>query len=405
MLRLVGQNVRGPECGARRVRAGRCRLTLCKSGDPGQPSPGGKDPDPDRAAASQLDGQIGPKKFWEARHGGGGDGRTVGRKQQLAELVDSGWRLARPYTTNASLLQATAVAARTMVEHPSLVQWGKLPRLALGLVALWLFQGYSAGLKLLFVQSSNKGGSKDKGKLNLTFLPGAVKSKHVPKPAAAAVVLGFGALGLAIVHFQFGFLTQLVYAAALLLTTVTSIPWRLKQPQQQLKAPNLRLTLVATVGGAAGKGLLTTIGTYLALGPQSLSFSPALLLAMASFSVASMVISVSKDGLGVGSGKSGALLPSVNLSLASLLGARTICFGGAAALLATLAVGVVAAVLAPWAFKPQVLIPGHLLLAVALTFQLWSVTAANFSKAALESFYHRGLWLAYYGQCALLPFL
>lgn len=302
--------------------------------------------------------------------------------QKVLRLKDACWRFLRPHTIRGTMIGTTALVARALLENPQLIDWSLLPKALRGLLALLAGNGYIVGINQIYDVGIDR--------VNKPFLPIAAGDLSVP--GAWALVLGFSALGVGIVSTNFGpFITGL-YSLGLALGAAYSVPpFRLK------RFPVPAFLIIATV-----RGFLLNFGVYYAtrasLGLE-FAWNPSIVFITLFVTVFATVIAITKD------------LPDIegdlkfNIStFATKLGVRNISLLGSSLLLANYVGAIIAAIRMPHAFKPQVLINSHALLAVALVYQTWSLDAAKYSKEAISKFY-RFIWNLFYSEYLLLPFI
>ena len=142
----------------------------------------------------------------------------------------------RPHTIRGTILGASAVTARALLESPQLVDWTLLPKAIIGVVALLCGNGYIVGINQIY--------DVDIDVVNKPFLPIAsgtltVFSSQTPcflifsavmcsgelsTGVAWGLVLALAAVGMAIVTANFGPLISSLYAFGLFLGTIYSIP-------------------------------------------------------------------------------------------------------------------------------------------------------------------------------------
>jgi hypothetical protein len=82
--------------------------------------------------------------------------------------VGAFWKFLRPHTIRGTILGASAVTAKALMETPLLIDWGLLPRAALGVLTLLCGNGYIVGINQIY--------DVDIDKVNKPFLPIAAGS-------------------------------------------------------------------------------------------------------------------------------------------------------------------------------------------------------------------------------------
>ncbi|XP_043692471.1 homogentisate solanesyltransferase, chloroplastic [Telopea speciosissima] len=300
----------------------------------------------------------------------------------ISEFKDAFWRFLRPHTIRGTALGSTALVARALIEHSSLIRWSLLFKAFCGLVALMCGNGYIVGINQIYDIGIDK--------VNKPYLPIAAGDLSVQ--SAWLLVLCFAASGLLIVGLNFGpFITSL-YCLGLFLGSIYSVPpFRLK------RFPVAAFLIIATV-----RGFLLNFGVYYATRAAlglTFEWSAAVAFITAFVTLFALVIAITKD------------LPDVEgdrkfqiSTFATKLGVKNIAFLGSGLLLVNYLGAILAAVYMPQAFKRNLMIPIHIILALGLLFQAWLLDQANYAKDAISGFY-RFIWNLFYAEYIIFPFI
>ncbi|KAJ6831012.1 putative homogentisate phytyltransferase 2, chloroplastic [Iris pallida] len=91
-------------------------------------------------------------------------------------------------------------------------------------------------------------------------------------------------------------------------------------------------------------------------------------------------------------------------TLATKLGVRNIAFLGSGLLLANYLCAILVAIYMPQAFRHNLMIPAHALLALGLIFQTWVLEQANYTKEAISEYY-RFIWNLFYAEYIIFPLI
>lgn len=302
--------------------------------------------------------------------------------QRLAAFADAFWKFLRPHTIRGTILGSAAVTAKAVLENSHLLDWGLLPRAALGVLALLAGNGYIVGINQIYDVEIDA--------VNKPFLP--VASGELSKSAAAALCVALALGGLAIVVRNFGPLITRLYAFGLALGTAYSVP-----PLRLKNSPVAAFAIIATV-----RGFLLNFGVYHAVRAAlglPFAWSPPIAFITAFVTVFATAIAVTKD------------LPDVEgdaqfgvETFATRLGVRRVAWLGAGLLLANYAAAVVLALRMPGAFNAALMAPAHAALGAALLAATARLDRAGYAPPAIAAFY-KFVWLLFYSEYALLPFL
>lgn len=302
--------------------------------------------------------------------------------QKVLAFKDAFWKFLRPHTIRGTILGSCAVTSRALLETPSLIDWGLLPRAALGVLALLCGNGYIVGINQIY--------DVDIDAVNKPFLP--VAAGELSPGAAWGLCLIMAAAGTAIATFNFGRLIGGLYAFGLFLGTIYSVP-----PLRLKRSAVAAFSIIAMV-----RGFLLNFGVYYAtraaLG-QPFQWSPSISFITVFVTLFATVIAITKD------------LPDVEgdrqygiETFATRLGVRRIAFLGSGLLLLNYIGAVALAVHLPAAFNRLLMIPAHALLALGLILQTLKLDSAGYTQPAIAAYY-RFIWNLFYAEYALLPFL
>jgi len=303
----------------------------------------------------------------------------------LSAFKSAFWKFLRPHTIRGSILGASAVTARAVLENQHLIDWGLLPRAVLGVLALVCGNGFIVGINQVY--------DKDIDKVNKPFLP--VASGELSTGLAWLLVGGMGAGGLAIVRANFGSLILKLYAFGLFLGTIYSVPpFRLKR----WAVP--AFLIIATV-----RGFLLNFGVYYAtraaIGLTEFTWSPAIAFITVFVTVFATVIAITKDLADIEGDRQFRIE-----TFATRLGPERLAFCALALLLSNYVGAIALALKMPEAFAygGKLMIGAHAVLgAMAVRYTL-QARARGFDKAAIAGFYV-GIWNLFYSEYFLLPFL
>lgn len=301
---------------------------------------------------------------------------------KFSQFRDAFWRFLRPHTIRGTALGSCSLVTRALIENPNLIRWSLVLKALSGLLALLCGNGYIVGINQIYDIGIDK--------VNKPYLPIAAGDLSVR--SAWLLVLLFAATGLLIVGLNFGPFITALYTLGLFLGTIYSVP-----PFRMKRHPVVAFLIIATV-----RGFLLNFGVYhatrAALG-LTFEWSSPVAFITTFVTVFALVIAITKD------------LPDVEgdrkfqiSTLATKLGVRNIAFLGSGLLLINYIGAVLAAVYLPQAFRSQLVISVHVILASSLIFQTWILEKANYGKEAISAFY-RFIWNLFYAEYIIFPFI
>ncbi|GBG62965.1 hypothetical protein CBR_g34665 [Chara braunii] len=307
---------------------------------------------------------------------------SVSIAENVSKFRDAFWRFLRPHTIRGTLLGTTAVVVRALMENSHAINWALTPRALRGLLALLCGNGYIVGINQIYDVSIDK--------VNKPFLP--VAAGDLSPAWAWALCLLLSAVGIGIVATNFGRLITALYCTGLLLGTIYSVPpFRLKQN------PLWAFLIIAFV-----RGVLLNFGVYYAtraaLGLQ-FAWSPSVAFITVFVTLFATAIAITKD------------LPDVEgdrqfniATFATRLGVPTISMIGTGIILCNYVGAIALALSMPATFNLPVMIGGHVLLALSLSYNAWKLAKAGYAKPAILAFY-RFIWNLFYGEYIMFPFI
>uniref|UniRef100_A0A2P2KE19 Uncharacterized protein n=2 Tax=Rhizophora mucronata TaxID=61149 RepID=A0A2P2KE19_RHIMU len=301
---------------------------------------------------------------------------------RVSDFKDAFWRFLRPHTIRGTALGSIALVARALIENSNLIKWSLLSRALAGLFALICGNGYIVGINQIYDIGIDK--------VNKPYLPIAAGDLSVH--SAWLLVILFAVMGIVIVGQNFGPFISSLYCLGLFLGTIYSVP-----PLRLKRFPVVAFLIIAMV-----RGFLLNFGVYhttrVALG-LSFEWSSPVAFITSFVTLFALVIAITKD------------LPDVegdrkfNIStLATNLGVRNIALLGSGLLLVNYIGAILAAIYMPQAFRRNLMIPAHIILAASLIFQAWVVERANYTKEAISAFY-RFVWNLFYAEYIIFPFI
>ena len=303
--------------------------------------------------------------------------------EKIVAFKQAFWKFLRPHTIRGTILGSLAVTSKALLENPALIDWGLIPRAALGLLALLCGNGYIVGINQIYDVEIDA--------VNKPFLP--IAAGEMSPGVAWFLCVALAATGLGITTLNFGSLISKLYAFGLFLGTVYSVP-----PLRLKRSAIAAFLIIATV-----RGFLLNFGVYhavrAALGLQ-FQWSPPITFITCFVTVFATVIAITKD------------LPDVEGdrkygidTFATRLGVRNISFLGSGLLLLNYATAVALPLMLPSAgFNAAVMAPAHALLGLMLVYQTLKLDAAKYSQPAIAAFY-RFIWNLFYTEYVLLPFI
>lgn len=311
----------------------------------------------------------------------GGDSQSLGGRS--VSFVEAFWKFLRPHTIRGTILGASAVTARALIENQGVIDWSLLPRALLGVVALLCGNGYIVGINQIY--------DVDIDVVNKPFLPVAAGELSPQLATFLCVALAGG--GLALTAYNFDKLITGLYAFGLLLGTVYSVP-----PLRLKRFAVPAFMIIATV-----RGFLLNFGVYYATRAalkMPFAWSPAISFITTFVTLFAVVIAITKD------------LPDVEgdrqygiETLATRLGVRKIAFLGSGLLLLNYVGAVVLALkIMPGAFRTPLMVGAHALLGVGLIGATLKLDSGKYTQAAIADYY-RFIWNLFYTEYALFPFL
>jgi len=293
------------------------------------------------------------------------------------------WKFLRPHTIRGTILGSSAMVARVVLENGAAPDWSLLPTAICGVLALICGNGFIVGINQIYDVSIDV--------INKPFLP--IAAKELSMTQAWVLIIAMAVLGISLSYRLFGPLIGGLYSFGLFLGTIYSVP-PLRLKQSAIAAA----LIIATV-----RGFLLNFGVYYATRamlkvPFSWSFPTAFMTCFCT--VFAIVIAVTKD------------LPDVQgdlenniVTFATRFGVGNVAMAASGALLANYAAAAVWA-LGPTrgAFRPQILLTSHAVLAVLLIRGFLRLRAAGFKQDAIKAYY-RLIWSLFYTQYFLFPFI
>ncbi|CAJ1328559.1 unnamed protein product [Effrenium voratum] len=309
-------------------------------------------------------------------------GADASAESEKANVVEAFWKFLRPHTIRGTILGSSAMVTRVVIENGQAPDWSLLPKAALGVLALLCGNGYIVGINQIYDVSIDV--------INKPFLPVAAKELSVTQ--AWVLISVMAVLGVGLSYSLFGPLIGSLYAFGLFLGTIYSVP-----PLRLKKSAIAAALIIATV-----RGFLLNFGVYYAtramLGvPFGWSFPTIFITCFCS--VYALVIAVTKD------------LPDVQGDLenkidtfATRFGVGTVATAASMVLLANYGAALAWTRSVPAAFRPQVLLPAHGILAAMLARGLLRLRRTKFSQEGVKAFY-RLIWLLFYSEYFLFPFV
>ncbi|PON82414.1 Prenyltransferase [Trema orientale] len=327
--------------------------------------------------------------------------------KKVSDFRDACWRFLRPHTIRGTALGSTALVARALIENPNLIKWSLLFKAFSGLFALICGNGYIVGINQIYDIGIDK--------VNKPYLPIAAGDLSVK--SAWLLVVFFAVAGLLIVGLNFGpFITSL-YSLGLFLGTIYSVP-----PFRMKRFPVAAFLIIATV-----RGFLLNFGVYYATraalgltfewrnkGIQMLVVDHASTKCVSQ--IFSNVITQSRDitplvlsaaqhsSCDIFSFEHNHLYRFQISTFATKLGVRNIAYLGSGLLLLNYIGAIAATIYMPQAFKRNLMLPIHAVLALCLIFQTWVLEQANYTKEAIAGFY-RFIWNLFYVEYIIFPFI
>ncbi|PON44906.1 Prenyltransferase [Parasponia andersonii] len=302
--------------------------------------------------------------------------------KKVSDFRDACWRFLRPHTIRGTALGSTALVARALIENPNLIKWSLLFKAFSGLFALICGNGYIVGINQIYDIGIDK--------VNKPYLPIAAGDLSVK--SAWLLVVFFAVAGLLIVGLNFGpFITSL-YSLGLFLGTIYSVP-----PFRMKRFPVAAFLIIATV-----RGFLLNFGVYYATRAAlglTFEWSSPVAFITTFVTLFALVIAITKD------------LPDVEgdrkfeiSTFATKLGVQNIAYLGSGLLLLNYIGAIAATIYMPQAFKRNLMLPIHAVLALCLIFQTRVLEQANYSKEAIAGFY-RFIWNLFYVEYIIFPFI
>lgn len=291
------------------------------------------------------------------------------------------YKFTRPHTIRGTILGSISGCARAVLESPSAIDWGLIPRAVMGMLALLFGNAYIVGINQIYDVRLDR--------INKPFLP--LASNEMSKRVAWFVIVTSAILGLFIVKRFFSSLIFGLYAFGMVFGTLYSIPpFRFK-----------RYPLLAAITISCVRGFLMNFGVYhatkSALGVP-FAWSPPITFLAIFMSVFATVIALSKD------------LPDIRGDIAE--GVPTFASSiGPARMIHTvyimLGLNYIAAILVaffapPTAFNRLPLGIGHAILGAWLMSYMPSVDPT--SMQSIKKFY-AFIWKLFYAEYLLFPFI
>ena len=318
---------------------------------------------------------------------GSGAGGALGVVKDTEAFLAAFWAFLRPHTIRGTILGSCAMTTRCLMEAtPALVDWSLLPRAALGVLCLLAGNGYIVGINQIY--------DVDIDKINKPFLPVAAGALT---PAVAWVLCGLLACGgLALAAAFFGPLITGLYAFGLFLGTIYSVP-----PLRLKRSPVAAFMIIATV-----RGFLLNFGVYYAVREalrMPFVWSPPVVFITCFVTLFATVIAITKDLPDVeGDRKEGIK------TFATQLGVQNMAFFASGLLglnyLCAVVLALVPGMPGFGTWNPLVMAGGHALMAAHLVYVTWKLAAAGFTKDAITEYY-RGIWVNFYSEYLMFPFI
>ncbi|KAI7839417.1 hypothetical protein COHA_006818 [Chlorella ohadii] len=302
--------------------------------------------------------------------------------QKIVAFKEAFWKFLRPHTIRGTILGSTAVTTIALLENTGLIDWALLPRAALGVLALLCGNGYIVGINQIYDVEIDA--------VNKPFLP--VAAGELSQGAAWALCLLLAAGGVAITSLNFGPLITGLYCFGLFLGTIYSVP-----PLRLKRSAIAAFMIIATV-----RGFLLNFGVYhaarAALG-LPFAWNPSITFITAFVTLFATVIAITKDLPDIEGDKQFGIE-----TFATRMGVRNIAFLGSGLLVANYVGAIAAALRFPALFNIWTMGAGHAVLAVVLIYKTIKLDAAHYSQQAIKDYYG-AIWLNFYCEYLLLPFL
>ncbi|KAK4776156.1 hypothetical protein SAY87_024117 [Trapa incisa] len=300
----------------------------------------------------------------------------------VSNFKDACWRFLRPHTIRGTALGSVSLVTRALIENTHLIKWSLLLKAFCGLFALICGNGYIVGINQIY--------DIDIDKVNKPYLP--IAAGDLSTQTAWLLVIFFAVAGILTVAANFGQFITSLYCLGLFLGTIYSVP-----PLRMKRFPIAAFLIIATV-----RGFLLNFGVYYATRAAiGLTFEWSSPVAFITIFVTlfALVIAITKD------------LPDVEgdrkfqiSTFATRLGVRKIAFLGSGLLLLNYIASTFAAIYMPQAFKRNLMIPVHMVLALSLIYQTWVLERANYTKEAIAGYY-RFIWNLFYAEYIAFPFI
>lgn len=305
---------------------------------------------------------------------------TTGSLRDAAGAI---YRFSRPHTIRGTLLACFTGVGRALIESPEFLVLlpSLLPRAMLGVLALLLGNLFIVGINQIYDVEIDV--------VNKPYLP--IAAGRLSKEAAWPIVLGSGAVALAIVKAAF---SPLIFALFAFGTTVGGL---YSVPPFQLK----RFPLAAGMTIATCRGFLLNFGVYYAtreaLGQAFVWSAPVSFLARF-MTVYAAVIAVTKDLVDVEGDKAGGIE-----TFTTRLGPKVVARAASVVLLLNYAAAIGTALLAaPGTFRRALMIGGH---ALAAGWMLLSTLRLNADSVESLKQYYKQIWNCFYFEYAMYPFI
>lgn len=302
--------------------------------------------------------------------------------QKVVAFKNAFWKFLRPHTIRGTILGSSAVTAIALLENTGLIDWALLPRALLGVLALLCGNGYIVGINQIY--------DVDIDAVNKPFLP--VAAGELSATTAWVLCAGLAAGGIVITSLNFGSLITGLYCFGLFLGTIYSVP-----PLRLKRSAIAAFMIIATV-----RGFLLNFGVYhaarAALGLPFI-WNPSISFITCFVTVFATVIAITKDLPDIEGDKQFGIE-----TFATRMGVRRIAFLGSGLLMANYLGAIAVGLRFPTLFNPITMAGGHALLAAMLVYKTVKLDAAGYSTQAIKDYY-AAIWLNFYSEYFLLPFL
>ncbi|XP_062101717.1 2-acylphloroglucinol 4-prenyltransferase [Humulus lupulus] len=300
----------------------------------------------------------------------------------VKDFVSVCWEYVRPYTAKGVIICSSCLFGRELLENPNLFSWPLIFRALLGMLAILGSCFYTAGINQIFDMDIDRINKPD-----LPLVSGRISVESAWLLTLSPAIIGF----ILILKLNSGPLLTSLYCLAILSGTIYSVP-----PFRWKKNPITAFLCILMIH--AGLNFSVYYASRAALG-LAFVWSPSFSFITAFITFMTLTLASSKDLSDInGDRKFGVE------TFATKLGAKNITLLGTGLLLLNYVAAISTAIIWPKAFKSNIMLLSHAILAFSLFFQARELDRTNYTPEACKSFYEF-IWILFSAEYVVYLFI